>query len=433
MNFSKSITRSSKVTSWITYDFANTIFSMNVVSLYFAPWVTIDLGKEDIWVSLPNSLSMMLVALTGPYLGEIADYFKKKSIFLRIMTLICVVFCSLLTIMSEISNSVNMTAICAMILFFIANYGYQSSLIFYNGFLPEIAEPHNIGKISGWGVSIGYLGAMIGIALVMPFNEGKIFGYEVGFIQGGGRNATFLPTAVLFLLFALPSLIVLKDLNIQISRGKKDYSYINYLKRIKDNFLKVKELRYAKRFLIAKFFYQDAIETVIIFMALYTQKVIGLSQDESSVFFFIVIPAAIIGAAISGYIVDIIGSKKTLVGTLICWIISLVLAIIINDKNQFYTVGVLAGISLGSTWTSGRPFFLTLIPKDRVSELFGFYSLSGRAAAIIGPLVWALIVLATAALGPVIKYKIAIFSLSLFILIGISIIIKIPENGYKAK
>ena len=121
----------------------------------------------------------------------------------------------------------------------------------------------------------------------------------------------------------------------------------------------------------------------------------------------------------------------TLIGTLIGWIIGLVLTIFINDKGWFYVAGAIIGITLGSAETSSRPFFITLIPKERISELFGFYSLSGRAAAILGPMVWGVIVLIFAPFGTIIKYKIAIFALSLFILLGLVLLFKIPENSYK--
>ena len=167
-NHAKKSSAHFKIFSWITYDFSNTIFSMNVVSLYFAPWMTIELGKEDIWVSLPNSLSMLLVALTGPFFGEIADYYRKKGLLLKIMTVLSVVFCATLSLISNIFSTIQITAIFAAIIFLFANYGYQSALIFYNGFLPEISDKRNIGKISGWGAGIGYLGELVGLMLVMP-------------------------------------------------------------------------------------------------------------------------------------------------------------------------------------------------------------------------------------------------------------------------
>lgn len=197
--------------SWTLYDFSNTIFSMNVVTMYFPLWLTIDLALEDIWVSFGNSFSMILVALSMPILGVISDTHKRKMPFLITLTLSCILFTFLIGFFEGFIDDFYLRVLAIIIFYMIANYSYQGALVFYNALLPQVSSKETIGRISGYGVAFGYIGAIIGLILVMPFNEGKVLGFNIPFIQGGGRAATFIPTAVLFLIFSIPTFIFLKD------------------------------------------------------------------------------------------------------------------------------------------------------------------------------------------------------------------------------
>ena len=159
--------------SWILYDFSNTIYSMNVVSIYFALWITVNLAKEDLWVSAGNSLSMFLVALTMPFLGTLSDFLKRPNTFLLLFTMVCVVATAAIGIAGYFFEGAFLI-VSAVLLFTVANYAYQGALVFYNALLPQLTTPKNIGKISGYGVAAGYLGAIFGLLLVMPFSDGQI-------------------------------------------------------------------------------------------------------------------------------------------------------------------------------------------------------------------------------------------------------------------
>ncbi|MFQ6672830.1 MAG: MFS transporter, partial [Candidatus Tectimicrobiota bacterium] len=180
------------VAAWCLYDFANTIFSMNVVSLYFPLWVTADLGGGDLWVSLANSGSMAFVALSLPLLGVQADHGRRRRLFLVAFTAASCAATAVIGLGGRVSVAVAVAA------FMVANYAYQGGLVFYNALLPAVAEPGQVGRISGYGVALGYVGAIGGMLVVLPFNTGTLFGWPVPGLAGGGREATFLPTAVLF-------------------------------------------------------------------------------------------------------------------------------------------------------------------------------------------------------------------------------------------
>jgi UMF1 family MFS transporter len=147
--------------SWCLYDFANTIFSMNVISLYFALWVTVDHDGQDILYSTALSLSMLAVALSVPVFGALSDTTGKRRAPLIGLTLLCIFSTGLIGTTDHLWTG--------LILFMVANYGYQSALVFYNGMLPSISQGSHVGLVSGYGVALGYLGSIIGMLMVKPF------------------------------------------------------------------------------------------------------------------------------------------------------------------------------------------------------------------------------------------------------------------------
>ena len=444
MVFSKSA-----VLSWSLYDFANTIFSMNIATMYFAQWVIVDLKQEDIWYSLSYAISMLLVAAVMPVLGTMSDDYGRKKPFLFYFTLGCVVTTFLMGIISQLNLAPSTIVVLALILFAVAHFFYEGGLVFYNALLPQVSIPTNIGKVSGIGVALGYLGAIVGLFLVKPFVEGSFFGCAIPEIIGNGRNKSFIPTAVFFLLFSLPIFLFVKETMI----SKVDRVGLN----IKSSFIKVWDgLRNTKkypgvlRFLIADYFFEDAIATVIIFMAVYTQLVMNMG-DQTKIWFFIVSTTfAVIGSFLCGLVCDKIGPKKTLVIVVLGWVICLGAIIFITSQVAFWIIGPFVGIFLGSTWTASRPLLTTLVPKESLGQFFGLYALSGRAAAFVGPIVWGAavlifrqdnfvvkdVVMLLNRLGIVlsdqtmstIQYRFAVGMLASLMLIGLLIFFKVPDK-----
>ena len=162
-------------------------------------------------------------------------------------------------------------------------------------------------------------------------------------------------------------------------------------------------------------------------MAVYAQKVMGFSKEGTTQFFVAVIPSGIVGSAIFGIITYHLGPKKTLSFVLLGWIVSLALLICTMNVAAFWIIGALVGIFMGSTWTAARPLLISLVPKDMLGEFFGLYSLSGKLAAIFGPLLWAAVVNGFSKYGVIIKYKAAIAALAFMILIGLIILQKVPN------
>jgi len=415
-----------RVFSWAFYDFANTIYSMNVVSLYFSLWITVDNGREDILVSAANSISMALVMLTMPVLGAISDQIRRRMPFLMASTVGCILFTALIGLVGGSGLGIDMRIWAALFFFTLANYAYQGGLVFYNALLPEVSTPRTMGRISGYGVALGYLGAIVGLVLVMPFNQGSVFGLEIPFIAAGGRVATFVPTAIFFLLFSLPIFLFVRE-RAPREKRRPQADWKDGFRRVGSFFIHHRRYPGVARFLISKFFFENGISAVIIFMAVYAVKVMGFSDQQVMYFLLVSTTAAVAGSAVCGLLVDHWGAHKALMIVLLGWVLSLTLILATSSRPLFWAAGSLIGIFLGGTWTASRPLLVSLVPEKMLGEFFGLYAFSGKAAAIAGPMVWGLVVFGFSGWG-VLKYKLAVGSLLLLILIGLIILWPLPER-----
>jgi UMF1 family MFS transporter len=401
-----------RIFSWAMFDFANTIYSMNVVSLYFPLIIIYNYGLKDIYVGVANSVSMLIVALTAPFLGQMTDRTGRRMPSLVISTIVCVLAVMGIGILSQ--KSLSPFSILALFVF--ANVGFQLGLVFYNALLPQIAPEGKLGLVSGIGTAFGYLGSIFGMILVMPFNEGNIFGLAIPFIHAGGRAATFLPSAILFLIFAIPTFLWVRENKCKPAKCEELTG--NPLKKILDTLRDTKKYPGIRRFLIGKLFYDEGIETAIIFMGVYAEGAMGLPDSSKLAFFVIATTGAAVGSWIFGHLTDKWGSRKTMNIVLAGWIVSLILLIAINSRLLFFLVGIPIGALLGGIWTASRPLLLELSPPESVGRFFGLYSLSGKVAAIFGPLLWGAVVGILSSFGKTVSYRAGVFALAILILIG---------------
>ena len=370
--------------SWCLYDFANTIFSMNVISLYFALWVTVDHDGQDILYSTALSLSMLAVALSVPVFGALSDTTGKRRAPLIGLTLLCIFSTGLIGTTDHLWTG--------LILFMVANYGYQSALVFYNGMLPSISQGSHVGLVSGYGVALGYLGSIIGMLMVKPF------------VESGGRSSAFLPTAGLLLLFSLPCFLFVKD---RETRSVPFFRIKEAFNTLKKTFLRARQYHTLFRFILIHFLVLDAVNTIIAFMSIYASKVIGF--DDSQITSFLI--SSTVGAMVGSLIIGILVKHKGVIWSywlvLGLWLVSLSLAAVSQSESLFWLVGPIAGVGMGGVWVVSRAFIVELSPPEKVGEFFGLYGLAGKAASILGPMLWGGVVWALNTTGTL-KYRVAV-------------------------
>lgn len=403
---------------WTLYDFANSVVTI-VFFLYFSQWLVVDKGVSDLWYNMTLTIGSALLLFTAPVLGGIADKTGQQQKYLNkitILTFLCFLSVSLSALF--ILDSV----FWAVLLFILANYFYQFSFVFYNALLSYIAPKEKWGLVSGIGQSGNWLGEIAGLLITLPFASGAL--YLFGQV---GRAQTFLPATILFFLLALPMLLFFKlpKQNIGDTKISIKEEYQNFWNQFKD-LIKAPGMG---MFLLAYFFFNDAIITASNNFPIYLENVFSVSDSIKSVILLGILVTAVIGAFVSGIITDKIGLKKSLMIVLGSWIILFPLLALASNFTVFVILCVLMGFLFGSIWTVTRAAMTALCPKDKLNFGFGFYTLAERVSTLVGPLVWGLTTTLLYSLGPV-RYRMALIAMAVFVAIGIFILkdIKFEES-----
>ena len=393
------------VLSWGLYDFANTIWALNIITLYFPLWVTQDMGAAQRSFSLALSGSMLAVAATCPMLGAVSDRFGKRIPFLTVLVLICVVFTGL---MGRVGG---LTA--ALVFFAIANFAYQSGNVFYDSLLATVSREDNRGRVSGLGVALGYVGSILGILMIAPI------------ANNWGRGAAFLPSGAIFLLFALPCFLLVKEPPAEAPWSARLFreGYTQLFRTLRRAHSHANLLR----FIAARFLYVDAVNTLLVFMAIYVTEVIGFSDNQVRILLATSSSFAIFGSLLYGWLVDRIGPKRTLTIVLLQWMVVFIAAASTFHAPVFWVIGALAGVALGGTWTADRAFLTRLAPPEQMGEFFGLYQLAGRFAAVVGPLIWAFTVDGLQDLGDL-RFRIAILVLLVNVVLGFLMLLTVMPD-----
>jgi UMF1 family MFS transporter len=407
--------------SWALYDFANTIFSMNVATLYFSVWLISDLGASNTVYAIGNGVSSLLVVLSVPVLGALSDARGRRKPWVVGFTIASCIACAAIGILGEHTLPITGTETIAgttlppawhptlgtfgwvLLAFIVANYTYQAAQPFYNAMMPELVPPKEQGRLSGIGTAVGYAGTIVGLLLIVPFFNGALpllgalpisavqtIREVVPFTSHAGRVSTFVPTAILFLAFSLPLFLFCHDRHVRPGRTR-----LPWREAFADVAHTLRDARHhpgALSFIIASFLYQDAIGTIVSFMAIYAVKAMGFTKGAETTLFLVLTIPAIFGSYFAGRLVDRYGARRTLVLTIVSWIVLLVAMIAVPTQGAFWVVGLFIGLIFGGVPTAERPLLLSLVPEREAGRFFSLMLLSSRAAAVAGPLIWGLTV-----------------------------------------
>lgn len=405
-SFNEKLKDATSVLSWALYDLANQFFALNVISLYFVRWVTLEKKSPEIFYSIAFGISMFFVAILAPILGTISDIRGKRKVFLIYFTLLSSVFTMLLSFPQSL--------LWGLIFFAIANLGCQTAVVFYNALLVSVSPKGKVGFISGLGRMFGYSGALLALYIAKPI------------ILEKGYQAVFLPTGALFLLFALPCMIFIKEKRTGPTPVFKDGTIIEVFKRLRATVLGDYKSRGLLNFLKAIFFLFCAVNVIILFMSVYVSKAFGLTESQIINLVAFSTLFAILGSILSGFISDYFGYRRSMMGVFFLWAITFIAGAFARPPF-YWVVGALAGISLGSVWVVSRALAIRLVPEEKVGEAFGLFNLVGYVSGIIGPIFWGLILLYLSHFKEW-GYRIACLSLISFLVIGFVFLLRVPKE-----
>ena len=360
--------------SWLLFDLANTVYAFIIPGLYFSVWLVSEKGWTDQQLGLATSTAMIIVAILGPWIGRKSDSSQGKKKILLLMTLICIISTFLLGTFS-VETSV--------LLFIFSLIGFNLGSVVYDALLVSVSNDENRGKISGLGVAFGYTGSLIGFGVATLLQN-----------MGYSYVEIFKSVAILFLIFSLPAFIFIEE---KITSDKKiKINILNSITVVINSWKHSRQYEGLTRFLVGRFFYADAINTLISgLLAVYLVEEVGLTPADSQSILALAIVVSIIGGYIFGKAADLYGPRKLILISIFCWMISLSLAIIATEFDQLwliYVTGVLGGFNIGGIFAVDRVFMTRLSPEKHLGEFYGLYSTVGRFATILGPILWGLIV-----------------------------------------
>ncbi len=394
-----------EVFGWAMYDFANSGYTTVVITAVFAAYFVGAVANKAEWATLAwtsaLSVSYAIVMFTMPAMGEWADRHAAKKKLLMAVTAACVVSTAALASVGPGQ------VLLALILIVISNtfYTYGESLT--AAFLPELAKPEAMGRISAWGWAWGYLGGMLTLGVCLAY---------VLWAQGQGQTAgqfvpiTMLMTAAIYALAAGVTFALMKEhAQPQLTRQ----SQVGRWQQLVQTFKEARAYKDFMQLLACAVAYQGGVAVAITLAAIYAEQVIGFEPQETMMLIFVLNIAALVGSLVLGYAQDRIGHKLALSLTLWGWGLTCGLAALSTSKEMFWWAAVLAGVCMGSSQSTGRAMAGLFIPSNRLAEFFGLWAFAIRLASILGPMGYGLVTWATEG-----NQRLAIAATSILFLLG---------------
>jgi MFS transporter, UMF1 family len=400
--------------AWSLYDFANTIFSFAVVSGAIGLYLVNDrqFGERDgnALLSIAIVISVGLNAAVSPILGAFSDRGGRRMPFLLAFTLLCI---------GTTFFIADVPPVLGLALFIIANFSYQAALIYYDASLKTVSFPETRGKLSGIGTAIGYLGTVF-VGLL-------IFLLDIPVVD------RFRLTAVLFLVFAIPIFWFVREPRRPDEQPLTRADITGAVGQLRRSIADAGEVPGLWRFLFGRFFYSDAVNTVIVVMSVVVVKTMGMTESQANVILLLLTFVAILMSFVWGWLADRQGPKRTLVWVLVSWAVGLIIGGIAIGFGSaglvpFLVAGAILGSGLGGVQVADRVLMVRLSPPDKVGEFFGIYGLVGKGSQVVGQLLYgAIIFLLLDTLGNG-AYQVAVLSLLVTMFIGLWLIWPVRDD-----
>ncbi len=380
-----------EILAWAFYDFANsgytTVVMTTIYSAYFVGVVAADLetaepGSATLVWTLAIGAANLIVLVSGPIIGAIADFRASKKFFLLLSSIVCVSATAML------AGAAPGQVALAVVLITLSSVAFASGENLIAAFLPEIASPENMGRISGYGWSLGYFGGLLTLGFCLAY-----INYASG--QGLGPEhyvpVCLLITAIIFAITALPTFVWLRErASIRPLPSGKNY-FSAGLAQVLDTLGHASRLPDLFRFLLCIVLFQAGVATVVVIAAIYAQEVMQFDSQQLIILIMVVNLTAAVGAFFFGFMQDRFGSVNSLAAALLVWIAAIAVALQADSETHIWIAGNLIGLAMGATQAGGRALIGQLTPASHNGEVFGLWGLANRSAAILGPISYGLI------------------------------------------
>ncbi len=401
--------RPRELLGWAMYDFANSGYTTVIITAVFAAYFVGGVAGGAPWATLAwtlgLSLSYAIVMLTMPGLGAWADRHAAKKRLLMLITLGCVVSTAMLAWVQPGQVALGLALLVLSNTF----YSWGESLT--AAFLPELARPEAMGRVSGWGWALGYVGGMLTLGICLAYVLAAQARQEPAaqFVP-----VTVLITALVYALAASVTFVLMKEHARPTAVAGHPEGMLANLLRMRQTWRDSAPYGDFRQLLACAVAYQAGVAVAISLAAIYAEQVVGFAPQETMVLIFVLNIAAFVGAFVFGHVQDAMGHKRALALTLLGWIVTCALAAASTTKGLFWVAAAVAGVFLGSSQSAGRAMAGMLAPPQRLGEFFGLWTFAIRLASILGPLSYGLITWVTDG-----NHRLAIGSTALLFVLGL--------------
>ncbi len=413
--------RPREVWGWMMFDFANSGYTTVVITAVFNAYFVSVVAEKQVWATfawtLALSISYALIVVTAPLIGAYADAHAAKKRLLAFTTIGCVAATAALALVGPGDLALGIA------LLVVSNFFYGSGENLIAAFLPELAKGSALGKVSGWGWALGYVGGLVSLGASLAY---------VTWAQGQGQTgAQFVPvsmliTALLFAISALPTFLFLKER--AAPQKLPGGAYAGAFARTWETLRDAGRYRDLMRFLLCILFYQGGVQAVITLAAIYAEQAMHFTTQQTIMLILVVNVTASIGALAFGQLQDRLGHVRTLAITLAGWCVMVLLAWLADGPSMFWVAANLAGICLGASQSAGRALVGYMSPADRRAEFFGLWGLAVKLSSILGPITYGLVSWMSGG-----DHRLAILITGSYFVIGLVVLAGIDaERGHRA-
>jgi UMF1 family MFS transporter len=370
--------------SWALYDWANSAFTTLVVTFIYSTYFTQAMAPDEVtgtaWWSRAVAVSAILTAILSPILGAAADRAGARKRFLAVTTAICI---AATTALAFVSPGLENAALLALVLYVIGDWAFETGYTFYNAFLPTIASQARIGRVSGYGWGLGYIGGLVCMAVALVgFVQPEVPWFGLSKEGGWNVRATNLLVAAWFLIFSLPLFLYVPERK----AGPFRLDVAGTFRELGRTVRALGRYREIVKFLVARLIFNDGLVTVFAFGGIYAAGTFGMTLDQVIVFGIALNVASGLGALLFGVLDDRIGGKNTIMITLVALIVAASLAVWAPDRTWLWIAGMLIGLFVGPNQSASRSLMGRFVPERHQAEFFGFFQFSGKVTSFFGPI-----------------------------------------------
>lgn len=408
-----------EVFAWSMYDFANSGYTTVVLTAVFNAYFVSVIAAKAEWATFAwtatLAISYIAVMIAGPIIGAYADAHAAKKRVLFVATMGCVASTAALYFSGP------GTIIWAMVFIILSNFFYAIGENINAAFLPELARPESLGKVSGWGWSWGYVGGLVALGGCLAWimtAEGR------GQTTSQAVPMTNLITAAIYLAGASLTFLWLKE---RATPAPVADIAANTFARLLTTVREAAKFRDLAYVFLCGTCYQAGVSTVITLAAIYAQEVMGFTTTDTLVLVLVVNVTACIGALGFGYVQDVIGKKRALAIALVGWLFMIGFAWIAVTKPLFWVAANLAGICMGSSQSAGRALVAYFSPADRAAEFFGLWGVATRLSAVLGPLTYGAVSWISGG-----NHRMAMLITGVFFIAALIVLVRVDERRGRA-